>query len=407
MAQALDADIRSQPAFSHPRGRCRPAELEEALALIGDIYDAALDPALWPETLRKICEFLGGEAAALVSQDAVGTGRFYYSWGDDPDQTRLWREKYCKLNPIVVPMSLLKVGEVRSASQLISREQLQATRFYKEWLSQTGYGDNTIAIIEKSPAAVTCLIATHSIRVWGNPKPVRRMELLVPHVRRAVAIGDVIQRHKIEAETLSSAIDAVSAGVFLMGEAGSVVRANVAARAMLAAGDILYLHHGALAVRGTGASQHPLIEAIAGAMRDDVVVGPHGVAIPLAADSADRYVAHILPLTSGARRRAGRASQAGAAVFVHKAAVGGLLPLEAMAKQFALSAAELRVLAVVIEIGGSVPEIADVLGVSEPTVKTHLRRLFDKTGTRRQADLIRLLAGYASPLVGQQPDARP
>jgi DNA-binding CsgD family transcriptional regulator len=147
--------------------------------------------------------------------------------------------------------------------------------------------------------------------------------------------------------------------------------------------------------------QHALIEAIAGAMGDGLIVSPHGVAIPLAAGNGDRYVAYVLPLTSGARRNAARASRAGAAVFVHKAALGGLLPLEAMAQQFGLSAAELRVLAVVIEVGGSVTEIAEVLGLSEPTVKTHLRRLFDKTGTGRQADLVRLMAGYASALVGQ------
>jgi DNA-binding CsgD family transcriptional regulator len=77
-----------------------------------------------------------------------------------------------------------------------------------------------------------------------------------------------------------------------------------------------------------------------------------------------------------------------------------MLPLEAMARQFGLSLAELRVLAVVIEVGGSVAEIADVLGLSKPTVKTHLRRLFDKTDTRRQADLTRLVAGYSNPLLG-------
>jgi DNA-binding CsgD family transcriptional regulator len=303
-------------------------------------------------------------------------------------------------------MLLLNVGEVRSGSQLISREQLHATRFYKEWLSRTGYGDNTIAVVEKSSTVVTCLITAHAQRVWGDPEPRRRMALLVPHVRRAVAVGEVVHRHRIEAETLADAVDSLSAGVFLMGDGGCVMRANAAARAMLAAGDMLYLHNGALAVRGARAGQHPLAEAVAGAMRDDPIVGPHGVAIPLAAGNDDRYVAHILPLTSGTRRAAGRASLAGAAVFVHKADLEGLLPLEAIARQFGLSAAELRVLAVVIEVGGSVTEIAEVLGVSEPTVKTHLRRLFDKTGARRQPDLIRLVAGYSNPLVGARPCAR-
>jgi DNA-binding CsgD family transcriptional regulator len=404
MAHAFDVAAQGESACpgNGSLGRCTAPELEQALSLAGDIYDAALDPALWPETMRRICEFVGGLAAALSSADAAaGTARFYYSWGDDPDQTRIYLERYCKLNPILVPMLLLDVGDVRSASQLISREQLYATRFYKEWLSRTGYGDNTVAVIEKSAAAVTYLAAVHEKRVWADPEPRRRMELIVPHVRRAVAIGDVIERRKVEAETFADAVDALSAGVFLMGDAGTVVHANAAARSMLAAGDMLWLQDGALAVRGDRQRRHALITAIAGAMRDDLIVSPHGVAIPLNAASGDRYVAHVLPLTSGTRRHAGHASRAGAAVFVHKAEIGVLLPLEAMARRFGLSRGELRVLAVVMEVGGSVTEIAEVLGLSEPTVKTHLRRLFDKTDTRRQTDLVRLVAGYANPMVGQ------
>jgi DNA-binding CsgD family transcriptional regulator len=213
-------------------------------------------------------------------------------------------------------------------------------------------------------------------------------------------MGEVVQRQKIDAELLTDAVDALSAGVFLVGDAGLVVRANAAGRAMLGVGDMLHLQDGALAVRGARPLQQALTGAIDGALRNDLVVSPHGVAVPLTAADGSRHVAHVLPLTSAMRRSAGRAARAGAAVLVHKAALGGMLPLEAMARQFGLSLAELRVLAVVIEVGGSVAEIADVLGLSKPTVKTHLRRLFDKTDTRRQADLTRLVAGYSNPLLG-------
>jgi DNA-binding CsgD family transcriptional regulator len=45
-----------------------------------------------------------------------------------------------------------------------------------------------------------------------------------------------------------------------------------------------------------------------------------------------------------------------------------------------------------------VAETAEALGVSEATLKTHLNRIFSKTGTQRQPDLVRLVAGFASPL---------
>ena len=40
-----------------------------------------------------------------------------------------------------------------------------------------------------------------------------------------------------------------------------------------------------------------------------------------------------------------------------------------------------------------------VLGISAETVKTHLGRLFEKTETSRQADLVKLVGAYSNPLL--------
>jgi DNA-binding CsgD family transcriptional regulator len=84
-------------------------------------------------------------------------------------------------------------------------------------------------------------------------------------------------------------------------------------------------------------------------------------------------------------------------VFVRKAALELPHPLEAIVATFKLTPAEMRVLMLIIEVGG-ISEIAPVLGISEATVKTHLQRIFAKTETGRQADLVKLVAGYMSPL---------
>ena len=47
--------------------------------------------------------------------------------------------------------------------------------------------------------------------------------------------------------------------------------------------------------------------------------------------------------------------------------------------------------------GVAVAEAAETLGISLPTAKTHLARLFDKTGTSRQADLVRLAMSALAP----------
>jgi DNA-binding CsgD family transcriptional regulator len=80
-------------------------------------------------------------------------------------------------------------------------------------------------------------------------------------------------------------------------------------------------------------------------------------------------------------------------VFVRKAAIDLAPPPVAIAQAFQLTPAELRVLFSVVEIGGR-QEAADVLGISEATVKTHLHHVFAKTGTSRRSDLVKLIAGY-------------
>ena len=52
----------------------------------------------------------------------------------------------------------------------------------------------------------------------------------------------------------------------------------------------------------------------------------------------------------------------------------------------------------IVELSG-VPETADALGITQATVKTHLHRLFRKTATARQVELVKLVAGFANPLV--------
>ena len=140
-----------------------------------------------------------------------------------------------------------------------------------------------------------------------------------------------------------------------------------------------------------------LAEAAQAAGDGDEAVGVKGISVPIEARDGDRFAAHVLPLTSGARRRAGADYAATAAIFVRRAALDAPMAPELVARAFGLTPGELRVLLTIVEAGG-VAETAEALGVAETTVKTHLHRVFAKTGTARQAHLVRLVAGFASPL---------
>jgi DNA-binding CsgD family transcriptional regulator len=141
-----------------------------------------------------------------------------------------------------------------------------------------------------------------------------------------------------------------------------------------------------------------LNDIFTGAGQGDAAANIKGVAVPLTGRDGERYVSHVLPLTAGARRRAGMSHAAVAAVFVRKASIEAPSPPETIARHYSLTPTELRVLLVNVEVGG-VAETADALGIAAATVKTHLHRVFGKTGVNRQADLVKLVAGFANPLL--------
>jgi DNA-binding CsgD family transcriptional regulator len=127
----------------------------------------------------------------------------------------------------------------------------------------------------------------------------------------------------------------------------------------------------------------------------DEAIRIKGIVVSLTARDGEQYAAHVLPLISATRKRAGASYAAVAALFVHKTALNTPLPPEAIAKAYKLTPTELRVLLAIVEVGG-VPEVSKALGIAETTVKTHLGRLYQKTGLGRQADLVKLVAGFCS-----------
>lgn len=66
---------------------------------------------------------------------------------------------------------------------------------------------------------------------------------------------------------------------------------------------------------------------------------------------------------------------------------------------FKLTPTEIRVLLAIVEIGAG-SEVAEAFGVAGGTIKTHLNRLYQKTGTGRQADLVKRMAEFSSLLIG-------
>jgi DNA-binding NarL/FixJ family response regulator len=258
--------------------------------------------------------------------------------------------------------------------------------------------DSVTAALEKSALSYSFLtILPRKDAGMVDDDMRRRMAFVVPHVRRAMAIGAATERKTTEAAALADTLDGVNAGMFLVDANGRIVHANASGQALLDERSVLRAGSSGLAAIEADADRE-LSQALALAAGGDASIGTKGVAVPLKARDGEHYVAHALPLASGERRRAGAGYAATAALFVRKATLDVSSPPETIARLYKLTPTELRVLLAIVEVGG-VPEVAEALGIGEATVKTHLHRLFAKTETTRQADLVKLVAAFSNPLV--------
>jgi DNA-binding CsgD family transcriptional regulator len=369
--------------------------------LIGDIYDASIDPGRWVPVLRKLRDYVGGSCASLISKDATTKSLtlHYDCGGIDPHYVRLYIEKYERIDPSTTAHVLAEVGQPISTVDIMPYDEFRATRFCREWGDPQGLVDFIAAVLDKTPTGAALFgvfrrqehgIVDESTR-W-------RMRQVVPHIRRAVTIGRLIELKTAEAATFADTLDGLSAGMFLVDEAGRIMHVNASGCAMLAEGSVLRAVGSKLTAIEPNATL-ALNEVFAVAGGGDAAIGIKGIAVPLKCIGGECYTAHVLPLSSGTRQAAAARYAAVAAVFVRKAEVAAPSLPEVIAKHYGLTPTELRVLLSIVQVGG-VPETAETLGVSESTVKTHLHRLFNKTGTTRQAELVKLVAGFSNPLVG-------
>jgi DNA-binding CsgD family transcriptional regulator len=375
-------------------------DAERLSALIGDIYDAALDPTLWVDGLGKVRAFIGGWAIALSWKDSVAKrgGSYFEEGGQDSHYHQLYFEKYIKLDPFTTTQFVVEIEEPKSFLEVIPYGELIQTRIYREWAQPQGIVDALMCLIDRSATSVGFLVVFRNKRDgFVDDETRHRARLVIPHIRRATLIGKVIDLKKAEAASLGDTLDGISAGMFLVDATGHIVHTNAAGQMMLKSASVLHAEVGRLIANDPLAHQ-TLAETFATAGNGDAAVGIKGIAVPLIARDGERYVAHVLPLTSGARLQAGTSYAAVAALFVHKAALDTPSPPEAIAKAYKLTPMELRVLLAIVEVGG-VPEVAEALGIAETTVKTHLHRTYQKTGINRQADLVKLVAAFSNPLV--------
>src|SRR5262245_15691636 len=230
-------------------------ELSEA---IGCIYDCTLDPSRWEPTLDALRKLVACRSAQLALVD-LRQHRILIQKVLGVDAQ--WLELQAKYLPEITSFaerhldSGLPMDHPLVTSRLSSPARYAASPFFQEWCRPQGYIDVVQINLIRTPTRISGLaLGRHQSEGLIEERDIELMRLLVPHVRRAVTISNVLDAQAIEGARLAETLDALKLGVVLANEDSGILHANPAARKRMGDGGPLRDRHGVLRVEGARAS---------------------------------------------------------------------------------------------------------------------------------------------------------
>jgi DNA-binding CsgD family transcriptional regulator len=349
--------------------------------LIDSIYEAAFLPERWPETLDAFGHLGGGVGGVMFTTDHRRVTRWAASDGLRSLVEAFIAGDWVTRNPRLAPAAWVHgaVGFVRETDYL-TPDEIASAPMYRELLRPRGFGSHVgTAILLPSGDAAVMNIERPAGPATGAE--VARLDAVRPHLARAALVATRLglERAKGQVEALA-ALDLPAA---VLGSGGRVLASN----------DLLERASRQVVVRAFDrvALVRPAAHALLADALAQVEAGrldaTASVPLPRTGDLPPSVV-HVVPV----RRQAHDIFAQAHAILVLTPLAGGKAPsAELLTGLFDLTPAEARV-ARAVTGGRTVDETAAALGVSPATVRTQLKAVLSKTGTRRQAELVRLLS---------------
>ena len=384
--------------------------------LIGRIYDCAVDPGQWNDTLTRIRDhldlaflhlcFVDGmkfvDAIEFRSHNAAELAGMNTTWPTEwTSKANSWWEQI----PGIDEWRRSDVDHSVSQMQAIDEAAFKATDFFNSSVKPLEVRDYSCTLVAKRQDHAGWLIA--ATRATGDLVTAddrRLFRLLSPHVRRSLMIGRVMDEGRLQLQLHKELLDRINAPLMIVGNDARLVYANGPGEELLSDGSLLGLRNGKIAPRRGPVAQGFQVALDRACSPDDMDLGTHGNGIALHDGDGNAAACYVLPMGRSDRRRS--LGNGLALVFLATGAEACLPSVEMLSALCGLTVREARV-ALMIADGASPTDCAKKLGISITTLRTHLARVFDKTGIRNQSGLSRFIGGLALPVTPEPPMTGP
>jgi DNA-binding CsgD family transcriptional regulator/PAS domain-containing protein len=362
------------------------------LGIVSGFYDASMDWRLWPPILRQMGDAVRARCCAIASHDyETDTGRLEQLINIDTDYVASYESRYAGRDVWLRQEEHFRSpGAVWSSQQIVPDDELVATDFYRDWLAPQDLLHHLFGVLDRRGSVVTYLVFGRSERAGPfNESELALLRDLLPKMQRGFRAGQAFRKAQNIERVAMEALDAMPMGIVLLSGSGGVVGANLAARRIIDSGEVLSIVEGGLWVDWGWRKLRfrDLISREGDRGRRNRAEEVPAFSVPR---SPGQKPLSILVVPVGEEDTPEAEDKPVAIVFVGDPDRPVEIDPARICQIYGLSRAEARVVALLAR-GYRLDQVAEALGVAYETVRKHLKQVFGKTGTARQAELVRLL----------------
>ncbi len=360
--------------------------------LVSGFYDANIDWRQWSQVLSRLAKSVDAANCAIgIHNYEAGTGRLAHSANIGARFVRSYEEQYAYQDVWLQREERFQApGTVWTSQQIAPDDELVASSYYRDWLAPQGVMHQLFGILDRRGSVVTYLVFGRSEDAGPfGENEITLLRLLLPKFRRGFRAGQIFRKAQDVQRIAMEALDAMPMGIVLLSGRGAVIGANESARKIIDAGEALTIAEGGLWVDwGWRKLRFRDLVSRLTTKRDQ----SRAEAIPAFSvpRSSGQKPLSILLLPVGEWDETEIEDKPVAIVFVGDPDRAVEMDPAQIGQLYGLSRAEARVVALLAS-GNRLDMVAETLGVTYDTVRKHLKQVFSKTGTDRQAELVRLL----------------
>lgn len=373
----------------HPPAQLQPRDLS---TLFLDLYASVTNQTGLGGFLARICTILGANLASISLADhESGRWRHVESFPADAASIKVYETHYAQGDPVKGELLRQPPNRFYTAAELGSKIVPEAYTIWNRRKRKAGYGDLCVTHFHLDEH-YTCMIGF--ARKHADPAFTRddisMLDLLMSHIVQVLSIHARIDRLRILADIAQEQFAQLGAGCVTLNADGRVNFINSVARDLLRSANGIHLRDGMLHLSDESANArlHQLQKTCITVSRLPTVMGGNVLAAPRANALPLNIV--VLSYRNEQAPRAAIIQASHAIVLIFDPARPHAAPSTILRELYAFSECEATVCWRLAN-GESLDEIAAAEGVSKETVRSQLKRIFMKTGTKRQTELVRLV----------------